>query len=481
MRSLNRIFALVLVGVSILTPATRGAETKSENADSGQPGLRMATFEVDATPPLGTPLSVKPAKEIVDPLTCRGIVLLPGDQPPIVLAAIDWIGIANGGYDAWRATLAEAAGTSPERVAVHYLHQHDAPSFDADAQWMLYGHGIQPTGSQFKWDTLRNAADAIREAVPSASPVTHVGLGKAEVEKFASNRRLLGPEGEKVIHMRWTTENQAKWRAVPEGLIDPDVQVISLWNGEEPLATLSYYATHPQSHYGEGGVSSDTVGIARRIRQEQSGVFHVHFNGAGGNIGAGKYNPGDEKYRMILARRLADGMKRAWENTEKSPITAGDVGWGVHPAALPLADHLDEQRMLESFQEDPRSGLASEIAFVRRTKRGDKIDITCLRLGEARVLHMPGELFVEYQLAAKKMRPDLFVAMAAYGDGGPDYIGTRAAYPRGGYEVADRSTNVAPSVEAALTQAIRDLLGVPEDEDIATPSELTNQKMRIQE
>jgi hypothetical protein len=33
---------------------------------------------------------------------------------------------------------------------------------------------------------------------------------------------------------------------------------------------------------------------------------------------------------------------------------------------------------------------------------------------------MPGELFVEYQLAAKAMRPDLFVTMAAYGDYGPD-------------------------------------------------------------
>ena len=31
---------------------------------------------------------------------------------------------------------------------------------------------------------------------------------------------------------------------------------------------------------------------------------------------------------------------------------------------------------------------------------------------------MPGELFVEYQLAAQQMRPNDFVAMAAYGDYG---------------------------------------------------------------
>ena len=46
----------------------------------------------------------------------------------------------------------------------------------------------------------------------------------------------------------------------------------------------------------------------------------------------------------------------------------------------------------------------------------------------ARILFAPGELFVEYQLAAKAMRPDLFVTMAAYGDYGPLYIGTEVSY-----------------------------------------------------
>jgi hypothetical protein len=69
---------------------------------------------------------------------------------------------------------------------------------------------------------------------------------------------------------------------------------------------------------------------------------------------------------------------------------------------------------------------------------------------------MPGELFVDYQLAAQAMRPADFVAMAAYGDYGPGYIGTRAAYEQGGYEV--RSSRTAPDVEDALTAAMRELL-----------------------
>jgi len=69
---------------------------------------------------------------------------------------------------------------------------------------------------------------------------------------------------------------------------------------------------------------------------------------------------------------------------------------------------------------------------------GETIDIACLKIGPAYVLHMPGELFVEYQLAAQKMRPDSPVLMAAYGDYGPGYIGTAIAYTQGGYETGPR-------------------------------------------
>ena len=70
---------------------------------------------------------------------------------------------------------------------------------------------------------------------------------------------------------------------------------------------------------------------------------------------------------------------------------------------------------------------------------------------------MPGELFVEYQLAAQQMRPDDFIAMAAYGDYGTGYIGTEIAYSQGGYETGIVS-RVAPPVEKVLMDAIKKLL-----------------------
>src|SRR3989449_6332886 len=81
--------------------------------------LRIATFDVDATPPIGSMMAYDPVTNRWDlGLRARGIVLL-GAGEPIVLCAIDWIGISNEGHDAFRSALARAAGTSSRRVAVH--------------------------------------------------------------------------------------------------------------------------------------------------------------------------------------------------------------------------------------------------------------------------------------------------------------------------------------------------------------------------
>jgi hypothetical protein len=56
------------------------------------------------------------------------------------------------------------------------------------------------------------------------------------------------------------------------------------------------------------------------------------------------------------------------------------------------------------------------------------------------------------------MRPDCRVAMAAYGDYSPGYIGTTAAYTEGGCETQPASSFVAPEVEPVFMQAMRELL-----------------------
>lgn len=434
-------------------------------ANADEP-LRIATFKADVTPPLGSPLCdalCPPAKEVVDPLTARGVVLT-GSDMPIVLCAIDWVGIGNGGYDAWRQSLAKAAGTSPHRVAVHCLHQHDAPGCDFEAEALLAAEGL--SGAEFHVAFAHQAIDrtaaAVREALEKLQPISHIGLGAGRVEQVASNRRILGPDG-KVQYVRYSSCRDETIRAAPEGVIDPDCRLLSFWRDDRPLASVSYYATHPQSYYGAGGVSADFVGLARRLRDKaQPEIFHVHFNGASGNVAAGKYNDGSQPMRPVLAERLAAGMAAAWDNTKQVAITAGDTEWRTVQVALPASPALDEAKLVELLGDSTaevrdRVRAARDLAWLRRTQAGHKIDLSCLRLGPAYLVQMPGELFVEYQLAAETLRPESLVCMAAYGDYGPGYIGTAAAYPQGGYETS-RVSRVAPEVEAVLMAGLKELL-----------------------
>jgi len=434
-----------------------------------EPVLRVATFQADVTPPDGTPLCCggnnPPSMAVDDPLSARGLVLLPEGQAPVVLCAVDWLGIGNGSHDAWRVALAEAAGTEPDRVAVHTLHQHDAPADDMDSEGLLESQGLGGIeyNAIFTAEARGRVAEAVRASIATAQPVTQIGVGQAKVEEVASNRRILGPDG-KVSAVRWTATKDPAVRAEPEGTIDPYVKCVSLWNDAKPLAVLTYYATHPQSYYGQGRVSTDFVGIARAVRESgMKGVPQIHFNGAAGNIGAGKYNDGSPENRPILAGRLAKGMKAAWEATVKTPLAAGDVAWKVEQVVLPVRTEIHDEREQSILSDDkeltaPRLSAAGELSFRKRMAEGKGIPITRLKLGPVDMLHLPGELFVEYQLAAQGMRPDRTVCMAAYGDYGPGYIGTAIAYEQGGYETQLYTSRTSPAVEQVLMDAMRKLL-----------------------
>jgi hypothetical protein len=421
-----------------------------------KPSARVSTFDADITPPVGTPLCVGlvPAgARVDDPLHARGIVLYPGREKPIVLCALDWLGVGNTSQDLWKVALARAAGTEPGRVEVHTVHQHDAPGDDASASELLGVDGILQS-TAFAKQAVSAVAAAIRNARPRN--LTHISAGEAPVEQVASNRRILGPDG-KVVFGRMTKCVNSAYCSEPEGTIDPMLKSVGFWDGGQRVATLHYYATHPMSHYGKGAISADFPGIARA---EQEG-FTVYFTGAAGNIGAGKYNDGAPENRRVLANRIADAMRRASAAEEKHPA---EIGWTSVPVRLPHREGREfaEEAILSDLRNSSlepkfRANAARYLAWLRLSKAGRSIPITCLHAGPARILHLPGAMFVEYQLAAQQERRGEFVAMAAYGDYGPMYIGTAKSYEQGGYETGPVS-RVAPSVEDVMLEAQRKAL-----------------------
>lgn len=431
--------------------------------------IKIAAFQTDATPPLGSPLClglVKPTKKIIAPLSARGIVIL-GAEKPIVLCAVDWLGIGGEAYDFWRQTLAKAAGTTVERVTAHTHHPHDAPGhiFSGKEFSDLNDMAGMIQDTSFAENTARKVAKALRSSLSKVKPVTHYGYGRAKIARVASNRRIIGKDG-RIAHWRGSGCKDKAIRDMPEGIIDPWLQNLSFWNGEEPVASLTYYATHPQSFYGAGAVSPDFVGLARSIREATlSEVAHLHFNGCSGNIAAGKYNDCSPQNRLILAQRLLKGMENAWEQTRKYALNQSDIQWQFKSLSLPVRDYIvetTEKQFLKTINDKKENNsnriLATlALSWRRRRQAGSLTDISCLRIGQTAILHLPGEMFIEYQLAAQKMRAPGPVLTASYGDYSPFYIGPKKSYREGGYETSKVSF-VAPESEEIILEAMRELL-----------------------
>ncbi|MBI3736390.1 hypothetical protein HY256_07740, partial [Candidatus Sumerlaeota bacterium] len=419
-----------------------------------QPGARLnaleiATFVSDATPPMGHPLSggwIKPVEGNDDPELAKGFILR-DEGGTYVFCAVDWCTLHNDAYDIFRRKLAGGAGVDPSHVSVHCVHQHNSPTIDTRAQELLDQYPGSPPHLDRKWyeTVTSNAGAAVKEAMKHLERVTEIGTSKAMVDRVASTRRVKGPDGK--IQVRWSATLDADVRAAPEGKIDPWLRSLTFFSGDKPIAQVHFYATHPQSYYGDGRTTWDVPGIARERLQKETGIFQIYFTGCAGDITMGKYNDGQHERRQELAERMYDAMKRSIAEIKRQP--AGVISWKVKPVNFAILKGLESSE--EAFKKniadpsasaDARLKDAISLAWIERVRADRPIELSLLSIGSIRILNLPGEPFIDFQFAAQQAAPDDFVCVAGYTDGGPGYICTEIAFQEGGYEPS--ASNIAP-------------------------------------
>lgn len=449
--TLNRRAFLGTVAAGLCTTTTVRA---AENV------RRIASFSCDVTPPLGTPIysSLKPLEVVEYPLLAKGIIIEDAGGRS-VLCAIDWCELCNGVYDLYRTRIAEAAGTTVDRVAVQTVHQHTAPMADSDAIRLIEQMDqvpALPSIASFE-DPANTIATAVREALGRLQPFDRVGTSQARVERVASNRRVSIGDGK--VGFRASSCKDPDFIAKPEGLIDPFLKTITFAQGDKPRARLHYYATHPQSFYGDPRASYDFVGMARERLEKEEGVFQVYFTGCSGDIACGKYNDASREAREGLYERLFDAMQASVAATTYNP--AQDVCWRSAPLRFAPRDDAqynvkDSDAAMRDPAKTPLQRLigAMFLSWVARIDR--PIDLTMMRLGDVAFVHLPGEPMIEFQLYAQELLPDAFVAVAGYGDCGPAYICPDRVYAEGGYEAT--ASHSAPGAEALFRDAIKELM-----------------------
>ncbi len=426
-------------------------------------GLRVSVFRCDVSPPLGgQPLIwLDRPESIEDPLWAKGIVLDWRGQR-FAVCAVDWCGLCNSSYELFQKTLAAALETSPENVFVHTVHQHTAPYVDGNAQKHMSAYPELPlyVDQTFLQHCAEGIASAAKESLVRMEPCDRVGFGQAVVHEVASSRRVRDEKGNVVV--RYSSGGKdPRMRELPEGRIDPHVRTITLARGDRPLVRLHFYATHPQSFYGDHRVSADVPGIVRERLENEEDVFQIYLTGCAGDVTFGKYNNGSREARDALASRLYDGIKRAIESTRYSLMDR--FSWRFCPVVFPARKDPgyaaeDYRRILADATQSPLKRTLAAVSLGFFDRAGQPFMVQGLRIGPAVAVFLPGEALLEYQeYAVSRAGEGNFVAVAAYGDLGTGYICYDAAFQEGGYEPT--ASHVAPGSEAILRAAISQVLG----------------------
>jgi hypothetical protein len=288
--------------------------------------------------------------------------------------------------------------------------------------------------------------------------LTHIGTGQARVNKVASNRRYATSDGT-VFFDRTSSTRQPAAIAADEGLIDPWLKTLSFWDGDRPLAAVSFYAVHPMSYYGAGEVSADFPGLARRRRQaETPSVQQIYCSGCSGNVTAGKYNNGARENRRVLADRLHAAMTAAWRETKRLPVARFD--YRLTPLRLEPRDDPGfsaaelEAKLTPATKPFQQCLAALGLSWRKRADTGHRISIPVLDFGVAQLLLLPGESYVEFQLAAQRAKPASFVCVAGYGEAACGYVPTDKHIAEQDANLADWCW-VARGSEARMLESIR--------------------------
>ena len=420
-------------------------------ADTGS--LKIVTFKVDVTPPVGDPLAYVPNDKVETPIYVSGIVLDDG-KTRAVWVSCDYIGIYGEPFVTWTEMIAKQAGTATENVFLHSVHQHDSIRFAPHLNPKEGEDGPLVVNPEYGEKSLKDVAEAIAKAV--SGPWQSVGkllTGETRLGGLAGNRRLVDENG-KFAHTRYSGKNPPALQAWPVGKIDPILRTICFESTEgKRIVALHFYATHPMAAYRRNMVGTDVPGRAlRHVEESDSSVAqNIYFTGCGGDVTLGKYNlTGDAQSIERLGKRLGEGILNNLKWLEEQPIgplVVKRVAFEVpFDSTTPSADGItgiqatSQRYFLETIDRWRQSSLA-------RLSVGPKVHLLSFQLNE---------LFVDYQLYAQSLIPEHFLATAAYGNGIYGYIPTRAAFEEsGGYETSARACKVTAEIDETLRNALR--------------------------
>ena len=414
-------------------------------------GYRAGVAKVDITPdhPIrlnGFGFRRTESDGIYQRIHARALAIDTGDGSPAVLLTADVLGIPADVYGELARRLAKA-GVKKGRLAATATHTHTGPMLRG-ANPTIFGTPI-PREHQAHIDAytpkfvdaLETAAlAAIRDLKPA---LLSWGVGTVT---FASNRRTKG------------------------GPVDHDLPALFVTDPAGAVrAVYVTYACHAVT-LSINQVGGDWPGFA-------AGAIEETFAGAVGLVAIGcgaDQNPDTGVSRDRVERAAAQGRAVAAEVKRLSgqflaPV-AGPLTATTRTVELPLADLPSRAQWEEKAK---RAGAIGHHARVTLAKlaRGEQLPtrveypLQTWAFGDGlAMVHLPGEVVVDYALRLKAELDGRRLWVTAYANNAPCYIPSERVLKEGGYEGGgamiyyDQPVPFRPGLEATIVEAVKDQL-----------------------
>ncbi len=400
--------------------------------------------KVDITPPLGVDLTGygmylnRKAREVHDHLYAR-VLILRWDGSETVLVNSDLLGLSRETIEESRKLISEDLGVDEDSIILTATHTHSGPA-------TTFMRGLGEVNPDYVSSLPERFLEGSRLAAGNIKPV-EVGFNSSYIGDVSFNR------------------------VVKDGPIDPEVAVLTFKvKGGGCLATLFNFSCHPVTVdvRTEGGlsISADWPGYAMRMVEERIGGTAFFLQGTCGDIdpigcwGMRSFDLAEE-----IGGRVFEKVVEAYERTSymKNPVM-NIVGSHIKLPLqnLTLEDILkDLLGAIKQQEEDdlPLEKVKSNLRFYRewaadmmeKISRGlpsyIEAEVHVLRIGDAAVTFLPGEVFVEIGLKIKERSP--FKDNMVVGYSGPyvGYIPTSGDYEGEGYSgFGGYAANTAPKM-----------------------------------
>jgi len=289
------------------------------------------------------------------------------DQKPVVIAALDLIGLTNAEVNRIRSLVPDLP---PENVIIACTHTHSGP--DTIGLWGPPDGttGVDPEYMQY----LRTqTAECIKKAVSSMRPAVLRFAGGVEVKGASRNAR------------------------VPQ-ILDTELtamQVLEPPDGKR-IATLVNFACHPEIFHGRKMTADFPLYLYRRI-EEKGGGIPLYLNGALGGMVTADVREGanteaawtEEAQRIGYA--LADAALEALSKAQ--PVAQAPIAVQRKTFTVPLENkrfkEAVQRGMILNDQQEPPANVTTEV--------------THLAVGPAEFVTIPGEALPDIGLLLKRL------------------------------------------------------------------------------